>query len=331
MKATREHFVEADRHPRISAVAIEEARARISSEFLDSRQLQDDGLSRAVGVPLLCKIESENAVGSFKGRGADSFVDALPPGVKALVTASAGNFGLALAYAGTRRGIAVTVYAAETASPVKLERIRSAGGAVKLQGRDFDEAKDNARVAAENMNVMYVEDGREPAIAAGAGTMAMEITRWPQPIGTMLVPLGNGALLAGVGCWFRVHSPRTRLVGVCAEGAPAMAQSWRTQTVCSTPSVDTIADGIAVRVPVPAALADLEGVVDDIVLVSDDAMKRAMHLIYQHLSLIAEPSGAAGVAALISHSALARGIVCTPITGGNATQDQLLAWIAQIQ
>ena len=317
--------------PRLSARVIEEARARIGTEFLDSRQLEHNELSKAVGVQLLCKIESETAVGSFKGRGADSFVNALPASVKALVTASAGNFGLALAYAGRRRGIAVTVYAAETASPGKLERIRSSGGVVKLLGRDFDEAKDHAREAAERMNVLYVEDGREPAIAAGAGTMAMEITRRAQPIDTMLVPLGNGALLAGVGCWFRTHSPQTRIVGVCAEGAPAMARSWRAHTALSTPSVDTIADGIAVRIPVPEALADLEGIVDDIVLVSDDAMKQALHLIYQHLGLIAEPSGAAGVAGVISHSALAQGVVCTPITGGNATPEQLREWIAQIQ
>ena len=159
----------------------------------------------------------------------------------------------------------------------------------------------------------------------------MEVTGWAEPIDTMLVPLGNGALLAGVGCWFRAHSPQTRIVGVCAEGAPAMAKSWQAHTALSTPSVDTFADGIAVRVPVPEALADLEGVVDDIVLVSDEAMKLALRLIYQHLGVIAEPAGAAGVAALISHSTLARGVVCTPVTGGNATRDQLLAWIGQIQ
>ena len=168
--------------PRISARTIEEARLRIGAEFLDSRQLEHKELSRAIGVQLVCKIESENVVGSFKGRGADSFINALPASVKALVTASAGNFGLALAYAGKQRGIEVTVYAAETASSGKIERIRSVGGVVKLVGRDFDEAKDHARLYAERMDVMYVEDGREPAIAAGAGTMAMEITGWAEPI-----------------------------------------------------------------------------------------------------------------------------------------------------
>lgn len=317
--------------PRISAKAIKEARSRIGAEFLDSPQLENKELSRAVGVPLVCKIESENVVGAFKGRGADSFINALPASIREVVTASAGNFGLALAYSAKRRGIAVTVYAAETASPVKLERIQSVGGTVKLQGCDFDEAKEHARRIAESMNVMYVEDGREPAITVGAGTMAMEITCWPQPIGTMLVPLGNGALLAGIGRWFRTHSSKTRMIGVCAEGAPAMLQSWRNHAAQSIPNVATIADGIAVRIPVPEALADLQGVVDDIVLVSDDAMKRALHLIYKYLALIVEPSAAAGVAALISHPKLAQGVVCTPITGSNVTLDQMRTWLASLQ
>jgi threonine dehydratase len=317
--------------PRISATAIEEARGRIRREFLDSRQLEVAELSRAVRARLLCKIESENAVGSFKGRGTDSFVQALPPTVKALVTASAGNFGLALADSGKRRGVAVTVYAAETASPIKLDRIRSAGGTVKLVGRDFDEAKDHARAAAARMNLMFVEDGREPAIAAGAGTMAMELTAGAPPIDTVLVPLGNGALLAGIGCWFRAHSPKTRIIGVCAEGAPAMALSWRTHTVQSTPRVDTIADGIAVRVPVPEALADLQDVVDDIVLVSDNVMKQAMKLIYKHLNLIVEPSSVVGVAALLSYPALADGRVSTPITAGNVTRNQVQMWIPELE
>jgi threonine dehydratase len=316
--------------PRISAQDIEEARGRIGAEFLDSRQVEQAGLSGAVGARLLCKIESENAVGSFKGRGADSFVNALATSTKALVTASAGNFGLALAYAAKRRGIDVTVYAAETASPAKLDRIRLAGGVVKLAGQDFDEAKCHARSAADQMNTIFVEDGREPAITAGAGTMAMELTDWPHPIDTMLVPLGNGALLAGIGCWFRSRSPKTRIVGVCAEGAAAMALSWRSQTIQSTESVDTIADGIAVRVPVPEARADLQNVVDDILLVSDDAIKQALKFIHKHMAVIVEPAGAVGVAALISHSSLARGSVCAPITGGNATREQLRGWLADV-
>jgi len=317
--------------PRLSTELIEAARNRIHPEFLNSRQFEHPNLSAAVGASLLCKIETENAVGSFKGRGADSYINALPPNVTALILASAGNFGLAMAYAARRRGMSVTVFAATTASPEKLQRIRSAGASLKLIGRDFDEAKEHAREVAGLTGIPYVEDGREPAIAAGAGTMAMEIMKGSRTIDTILVPLGNGALLAGVGCWFRAHSPATRIVGVCADGAPAMERSWRTHTAQTTPYVDTIADGIAVRVPVPEALGDLRGLVDDIVLVSDNAMTRAMRLIHQHLGLIAEPSGAAGIAALLSHPHLARGFVATPITGGNASSDQFKAWVGKIQ
>ena len=315
---------------RISARAIEESRSRIHPEFLNSRQLEHQNLSRAVGARLLCKIESENPVGSFKGRGTDSFVNVLPTTQTGLVTASAGNFGLALAYAARRRGMATIIYAAETASPMKLDRIRSVGAEIRLKGCDFDEAKEHAREAAEQMNAMFVEDGREAAITVGAGTMAMEITATPHSIDVMVVPLGNGALLAGIGCWFRANSPKTRIIGVCAEGAPAMQLSWRSQKMQSTPSVNTIADGIAVRVPVPEALEDLRYVVDDIVLVNDQAIKRALKLVHDYLGLVCEPAGVVGVAGLLSHSSLAKGLVCTPITGGNATTTQLQKWVAGI-
>jgi threonine dehydratase len=317
--------------PRISAKVIEEARGRIRPEFLNSRQMESEDLSQTVGARLVCKIETENCVGSFKGRGTDSFVATLPASTKVLVTASAGNFGLALVDSARRRGIAVTVFAATSASLAKLDRIRSAGGELNLRGRDFDEAKDHARRAAEGMGAVFVEDGREAAITAGAGTLAMEITGQGDPIDAMIVPLGNGALLAGVGCWLRAHSPQTRIIGVCAEGAPAMLRSWQSRRPESTATVSTIADGIAVRVPVPEALGDLEGVVDDIVLVSDDALKRALRLVYQHSRLVAEPSAVAGIAALMTHPSLAKGRVSTVITGGNATEEQLQGWIKGVE
>lgn len=106
-----------------------------------------------------------------------------------------------------------------------------------------------------------------------------------------------------------------------------MALSWHSHTVQSTPRVDTIADGIAVRVPVPEALEDLEDVIDDIVLVSDDSIKHAMKIVHQHLNVTAEPAGVAGVAALLCHSGVARGLTATPITGGNVTREQIQSWL----
>jgi threonine dehydratase len=314
---------------RITPAAIQDARARIRAEFLDSRQIEDSRLSRAVGARLICKIESENPVGCFKGRGAESFINALAPDSGQLITASAGNFGLALANAAKQREILITVYAAETASPTKLERLRRLGAEVKLAGQDFDAAKEHARIAAQETCATFVEDGREPAITLGAGTMAMEITRDNQHLDTMLVPLGNGALLAGIACWLRARSPKTQIIGVCAEGAPAMERSWRSHTFQSTANVRTIADGIAVRVPVPEALEDIQNLINDIVLVSEDAIRRSLKLFYETLGLVAEPAGVVGIAALLSHSCMANGTVCTPITGGNTTEEQLRRWIAE--
>jgi threonine dehydratase len=317
-------------HERISVATIEAARMRIRPEFLDSRLAENSGLSRSVGARVLCKLETENPVGCFKGRGADSFVNSLPPGTKELMAASAGNFGLALANAAARRGIAVTIYAAAAASAVKLDRIRRTGARVIQQGNDFDEAKHRARTAAEEKQVLFVEDGRKPAITAGAGTIGMELTAASKNIRTLVVPLGNGALLAGLGCWFRARSPKTRIVGVCAEGAPAMALSWCSHSLRSTPAVTTIADGIAVRVPVADALGDLQTVVDDIVLVSDDSMKHGLKLLYEHLGLLVEPAGAAGIAALLAHSSLASQMVCVAVTGGNVNPGQVQKWIDEI-
>jgi threonine dehydratase len=109
-----------------------------------------------------------------------------------------------------------------------------------------------------------------------------------------------------------------------------MAESWRAHAARTTAHVNTIADGIAVRVPVAEALADLDSVVDDVVLVSDDAIKEALHLVHQHLHLVVEPAAVTGIAALLSHTSLARGLVCTPITGGNATMEQIREWTSQI-
>jgi threonine dehydratase len=176
--------------------------------------------------------------------------------------------------------------------------------------------------------VPFVEDGRELAVTEGAGTMGEELARWPAPLDVALIPLGNGALLAGVGHALRAASPGTRLIAVCAAGAPAMAQSLRARRLIETAATDTIADGIAVRVPVPEALDDLRDLIDEVVLVEDAAVLEAMRLLHRHVGLVVEPAGAIGVAAALAHPALVRGaLAATPLCGGNLTPEQLRAWL----
>jgi threonine dehydratase len=269
-----------------------------------------------------------NPIRSFKGRGADFFLQTRDAAwAKHLVCASAGNFGQGLAYAARRRGWRVTIFAAQSANPLKVERMRQLGGDVRLQGEDFDAAKHAARAYAQQTGAPFVEDGAEPAIAEGAGSMAVELTTWPEPIDAVFVPVGNGALITGVGRWVKAHSPATEVVGVCAAGAPAMFESWQNGSRVATQGVDTIADGIAVREPVAAALRDLSTSVDRIILVEDGLLIEAMRLAFEALGVVVEPAGAAGLAGCLRERERWRDrLVAVPLCGGNVTRPQLRQW-----
>jgi threonine dehydratase len=142
-----------------------------------------------------------------------------------------------------------------------------------------------------------------------------------------MVPLGNGALLGGIATWMKAHSPHTRVIGVCASGAPSMAQSFRLNRVVETSSAETIADGIAVRVPIPEAVEDLRGIVDDVVLVDDSETLAAMRLLRECEGMEVEPGAAVGLAAIASRAAELSGrLVGTVLTGANLTDEQRTQW-----
>ena len=315
--------------PRLSLARIAEAAAVIDPVFRDSPQLAFDPLSRELGADVVLKVETLNPIRSFKGRGGDYYVHRLPDSTP-LVVASAGNFGQGLAYAASRRGIPLTVFAADTANPMKIARMRELGAEVVLAGQDFDAAKTAARAHAAEHAFRFIEDGRDAPISEGAGSMAVELLRWPRPFDAILVALGNGALINGIGTWIKTHAPSTRVVGVCATGAPAMERSWRSGTVVTTATVETIADGIGVRVPVAEALHDMRPIVDDVLLVDDATTLRAMRLLVHHTGLVVEPSGAVGVAAVLAHRArFADKLVATPLCGGNVSREQFKAWFVE--
>ncbi len=302
---------------------IARAAREIAPVFRNTPQFEADRLGGHLGVRLLLKVETVNPIRSFKGRGTDWLLQSRPALPPRLVTASAGNFGQGLAWACRARGVRCEVYAAEGANPLKVERMRELGARVTLAGRDFDDAKAHARAHAAREGVEFIEDGRDLAITEGAGSMAVELASWPGPIESVIVPLGNGALLGGIGAWMRHVSPGTRIIGVCAAKAPAMRESLRAGRVVETAAADTIADGIAVRVPIPEALDYLRPLVDDVVTVSEDSLRAATHLVRSETGLVAEPAGAAGVAALLEHRHLrTAGLVATPLCGSNVLPDR---------
>jgi len=208
-----------------------------------------------------------------------------------------------------------------------VDKMRALGAQVVLEGQDFDEAKVCALRHAADTGAFYVEDGLLGPIAEGAGTIAIELGRLDKPLDACIVPLGNGSLINGIGVWMKRFSPATRIIAVCPGGAPAMEMSWRAGKAVSTPTMETIADGIAVRVPVPEALDLMRTTVDEVMLVSDGEMVEAMRWLHRDTGLVVEPAGAAGVAAASKRrEELAGKRVAVQLTGGNVTEEQMRLW-----
>jgi threonine dehydratase len=305
----------------LSVNRIEEAARTIDPVFLNTPQYADEQLNAALARNVVVKVETANPLRSFKGRGADFFMGRVDPGAT-VVCSSTGNFGQAMAYAGRRRGMAVEVFVPENVNPVKLARMRAFAARVTPVGADSAASEAAARAyVAGRQGCVYVEDGKEMAIAEGAGTIGVELIQ-AGPFDAVVLPVGDGALITGVARWIKDCAPQTRIIGVCASGAPCMALSWRAGKPVSTERSDTIAEGIEVRVPVPESVVRLVALVDDMVLVDDSDLLEAMQLSVRTLGLLLEPSAAAGLAAIRVHN-LPGERLATVLTGSNLRAEHL--------
>lgn len=309
------------------------AAALIDPVFLNSPQFNCEPLGESLACSLTLKLETANPIRSFKGRGAGYLVASrLADGSlkgRRLVGASAGNWGQALAYACRTHGIPLTLFAATTANPLKVARMKALGAEMVLTGHDFDAAKQAGEAHARATGGLWVADGLDPEAAEGAATIALELLAGPDKPDVLAIPLGNGALLTGIARWAKAAAPGIEVIGVQARGADAMERSWRSGQLVFPPAVATIADGIGVRVPIAEAVADMQGIVDDVLLVEDSDIIAAMRLLFHQAGLLAEPSGAAGVAAIAACPERFRGRrVATVICGSNLTEEQVKNWVA---
>jgi threonine dehydratase len=317
-------------HHRLPLTQFAEARRSIDPVFLNSPHYECEPLSAALGVNFTLKLETANPIRSFKGRGADYLVNSMPFDDAAIVGASAGNWGQALAWACRVARRKLILFASVNANPLKVERMRALGAEVHLHGEDFDESKQEAQRFAVEHGLRMVADGLDPEASIGAGTIAMELVERAARLDAVLVPLGNGAMLTGIGRWMKAASPHTKIIGVQSAGADAMEKSWRTGKLVFPDRICTIADGIGVRVPIAEAVADMTETVDDVLLVEDEHIIAGMRLLFQTAGLVTEPSGAAGVAATLAHPSRFKGqSVAAVICGGNITEQQFRAWIMQ--
>jgi threonine dehydratase len=318
-------------HVRLRLDQVRRAVGEIDPVFLDTPTLLCAPLGQALGCSVTLKIETLNPVRSFKGRGTETVAAvARKQGASRVVCASAGNLGQALAYSGSGRGLAVSVVAARSANPLKLRQIAAFGAAVRLEGEDIEDARLLAREIAEADGAYLVEDSLDLATCEGAATIGLELVRDDPRLDVVFVALGGGAMASGVGYAMRSLAGHVEVIAIQPLGAPAMALSWRKRTVVETDRIETIADGVAGRCPIPEVLDDLLVVLDDVVLVGEDSIKAGMRAVYEHAGLVVEPSAALGIAAILEDPERFAGRrVTTILCGSNVGPTDFARWVLE--
>jgi len=288
-------------------------------------------LSARIGAPLYLKLESWQKTGSFKPRGVLNKIAALSQDERArgLVTASAGNHAQALAWAAGAEGIACTVVMPETAPAAKLAATQGYGGNIVLEPSTLTVFARAQALAAEH-GYTLVPPFDDPAIIAGQGTVGLEILDDLPDVGTVVVPIGGGGLIAGIALAIKSRRPAVRIVGVEPEGAAAMWRSSQTGQAARLEKIATIADGLSAPFAGELPFALVQQYVDDLVLVNDADILSAMVLILERCKLLAEPAGAAAVAALLSGAAQIKpgAPVVAVLSGGNVDAGRLAGLLA---
>jgi threonine dehydratase len=339
---------------RLDTARIRAARQLIDPVFLDTPLYRCEALEPVLGCAVSIKLETANPVRSFKARGTELVASRLAAtGSRAVVCASAGNLGQALAWSGRGRGLAVTVVASRSAPAVKLDRIRALEARLELVDGDFDLARERAAAIARADGIRLVEDSLDIETCEGAATIGLELAgpelaslelAGPElaglelagPVPTDAVPsfdavliaLGGGALATGVGHVLKALAPGVEVICVQPLGAPAMTHSWRQRRVVTTGPTDTIADGVAGRFPISVVLDDLLLVADDAVLVQEASIIAGLRMLLDHAGLVVEPSAALGIAAILEdRDRFAGRHVVTIVCGSNVDPDAYHRWV----
>ena len=277
----------------------------------------------ADGRKLYLKREDMHELGAFKWRGALPALEQFKrDGATGVVTASTGNHGAATAWAAAQLGLDVVVFAPEGASATKLAHLERLGADVRLGGVDMDEAKDRGVAEAAARGVPFFEDGAEPAQYDGYAAIGDELLdQLGEPPAAVVVPVGNGALLGGVGSAILRRSPETLRIGVVAASAPVMADSWEAGRAVPCDRSATFADGLAVRVAIPYAVAVLDEVATHMLRVEESDIARAVAT-FDAAGIRAEGAAGAGLAALPQLPEL-DGPVVLVVTGRNIDDEVL--------
>jgi threonine dehydratase len=251
---------------------------------------------------LLLKLEALQVSGSFKARGAINAVLSLPAGrrQRGIVTASGGNHGLAVAYAGWATGVAATVFLPRSVAADKLTKFTAWGARVVIAGEVWDDSNRAALQHAKAERVAYIHPFADPAVIAGQGTIALEILEQDPSIDTLLVAIGGGGLISGIAIAAKALRPDIRIIGIEPKGAPTLHDSIAAGCLVELARLETAAVTLAPRRSEELNLAIIRDAVEQIVLVEDEEMRKAARWLWREAGIGAELSGAAAVAAVIA-------------------------------
>jgi len=265
------------------------------------------------------KLENWQTTGSFKIRGAFNKLLTLSDEDKrrGVITASAGNHGLGVAHACQILGIAGKIVVPVTASPAKIKALQNYAIELIQSGNDYDEAEECAWQIQKAEDLTFVHAFSDPAVIAGQGTIALEILEALPDAGTIVVPIGGGGLIAGIALAAKSINPKIKIIGVQSEASPTMYKSLRARKPVATPIDDTIADGLAGRFVTELNLKIIQQWVDDVILVSEAAIKATMKLVLETEHIVIEGSAAVGLAAFIENRIVALEKTVVVLTGRN--------------
>jgi len=288
-------------------------------------------LNERAGSEVWVKHENHTATGSFKLRGGLTLIEHLKrenPKLAGVISATRGNHGQSLAFAGRRHGLRSVIVVPQGNSREKNAAMRAWGAELIEHGRDYDEARVHAHVLSKTQGLHYIGPfDRE--LVTGVGSYALELFSAVADLDEVYVPIGCGSGICGVIAWRDALGLHTRVVGVVSENAACYALSFAAGRPVETPSALTFADGVAVRVPVPEALEAILAGAERIVQVSDDEVKAAVRDLYRCTHNLAEGAGAAALAALLKDPGR-RGKRCAVIlSGGNIDRELYLSALSE--
>ena len=313
--------------PAITLADVLEAKRRIAPHLRPTPLYPYAGLDELLGAQAWVKHENHQPVGAFKVRGGVNLVAQLGEAERrrGLIAASTGNHGQSVAYAARLFGVTARICVPEHANPVKLSAMRALGAELIEHGADFDAAREHCERLAAEHGYRYVHSGNEPLLIAGVGTEALEILEDRPDMDVIVVPIGGGSGAAGACIVAKAVRPELEVIGVQSDAAPAAFHSWQARALLDGESA-THAEGLATRVPFELPQRILWELLDDFVLVSEDAIREATRLMIEHTRNLVEPAGAAPLAAALQLKDRLEGRrVALIASGGNVSPAQLVA------